>query len=225
MAGLSGSNADVLNQLEAEIAETNSGKAGLEEIKFVIDACSELGQEDVLDLDFTLARGLDYYTGAIFEVKAVDLDLGSIGGGGRYDDLTGIFGLKDLPGIGISFGLDRIQLALEEKGLFPAMTHSGTDMLMVNFGDKEALFANKLAAQLRELGIKTELYPDAVKMKKQLDYANKKGIRYVLLIGSQEMEEGLFTLKDMQEGSQRKLGAIELLEAFNPSQNNKHAKH
>jgi len=225
VAGLSGSNADVLNQLEAEIAETNSGKAGLEEIRFVIDACSELGQEDVLDLDFTLARGLDYYTGAIFEVKAVDLDLGSIGGGGRYDDLTGIFGLKDLPGIGISFGLDRIQLALEEKGLFPAMTHSGTDMLMVNFGDKEALFANKLAAQLRELGIKTELYPDAVKMKKQLDYANKKGIRYVLLIGSQEMEEGLFTLKDMQEGSQRKLGAIELLEAFNPSQNNKHAKH
>jgi len=222
---LKGSNEEVLNILSTEISDSEIGQKGLEELRFVVQACEELGAADILELDFTLARGLDYYTGAIFEVKALDIDLGSIGGGGRYDDLTGIFGLKNLPGIGISFGLDRIQLALEEKELFPDMQHAGTEILMVNFGLDEALFSNKLANKLRQLGVNCEVYPDASKLKKQLDYANKKNIRYVLMIGSKEMEEGLFSLKDMQEGTQRKLGAIELLEAFNPSQNNLHVKH
>ena len=222
---LKGSNFDVLERLKKEIGATDGGKAGLADLDFIIGNARALNIDHSLELDFTLARGLDYYTGAIFEVKANDLDLGSVGGGGRYDDLTGIFGLKNMPGIGISFGLDRIQLALEEKTLMEDLMASSTDLLFVNFGAEEALFSNKLALKLRAMGIKVELYPDTSKMKKQLDYANKKGIRFVILIGSQEMEEGLFTLKDMKEGSQRKLGAIELLEAFNPSQNNGHAKH
>lgn len=222
---LKGNNFEILEQLHEQIGSTESGKAGLADLNFVVSNAQEMGIDDCLELDFTLARGLDYYTGAIFEVKAKDLELGSIGGGGRYDDLTGIFGLKNMPGIGISFGLDRIQLALEEKGLLEEQKASTTDLLFVNFGTEEAQFSNKLAHKLRALGLRVELYPDVSKMKKQLDYANKKGIRYVLMIGSQEMEEGLFTLKDMKEGSQRKLGAIELLEAFNPSQNNGHAKH
>lgn len=223
--GLSGSNEEIIAKLSETLAQNESGMSGVEDLRFVVDACKNLDQEYILDLDLTLARGLDYYTGAIFEVKAEGIDLGSIGGGGRYDDLTGIFGLKNLPGIGISFGLDRIILAMEELNLFPEMSHSGTQILMANFGDKEALFASKLAMQLRKLGVSTELYPDAAKLKKQLDYANKKGIRFVVMIGSKELEEGIFTLKDMQEGSQQKLGTIELLEAFNLSQNTLNVKH
>jgi len=222
---LKGDNHAILNRLQEELKDTKSGKAGLEDLQFIIEACEDLETATTLQLDFTLARGLDYYTGAIFEVKALDIDLGSIGGGGRYDDLTGIFGMKDMPGIGISFGLDRIQLALEEKGLLSAVSENSSDLMFVNFGEAESRFSNKLAKQLRGLGLKVELYPEAAKMKKQLDYANRKGIRYVLLIGSQEMEQGVFTLKDMKEGSQQKLGAIELLEAFNPSQKDDHAKH
>lgn len=222
---LKGDNHSIIKQLKGELADIEVAEKGIEDLQFVLEACEDLGTADALQLDFTLARGLDYYTGAIFEVKAQDLDLGSIGGGGRYDDLTGIFGLKNMPGIGISFGLDRIQIALNEKGLLTAVNENSTDIMIANFGHEEARFANKLARQLRDLDLKVELYPDAVKMKKQLDYANRKNIRYVLLIGSQEMKEGLFTLKDMKEGSQQKLGAIELLEAFNPSQSQKHAKH
>ncbi|MCR9153776.1 MAG: histidine--tRNA ligase [Bacteroidetes bacterium] len=222
---LKGDNRSILNTLKEELAETEVGIQGLGDLNFVVEACADLNIGAALQLDFTLARGLDYYTGAIFEVKALDLDLGSIGGGGRYDDLTSIFGLKNMPGIGISFGLDRIQLALEEKGISCPEDEFSGDFLFVNFGEKEARFSNKLAKQLRGLGLKVELYPDATKMKKQLDYANRKGIRFVLLIGSEEMEQGIFTLKDMKEGSQRKLGTIELLEAFNPSQSQDHAKH
>jgi histidyl-tRNA synthetase len=222
---LKGSHQEIIKALKSQISESEQGKLGIEDLEFVLNTSAELGLADVIDLDLTLARGLDYYTGAIFEVKAEGVDLGSIGGGGRYDDLTGIFGLKNLPGIGISFGLDRIILAMEEKELFPEVKQATTEILLLNFGDKEALFASKLAFQLRELGINTELYPDDAKIKKQLDYANKKGIRYTLMIGSKEIEEGMFTLKDMHEGSQQKLGAIELLEAFNPSQNNLHVKH
>lgn len=223
--GLSGSNDEIIANLENTLGQNESGMSGIKDLRFVVDACKDLAQDEVLDLDLTLARGLDYYTGAIFEVKAEGIELGSIGGGGRYDDLTGIFGLKNLPGIGISFGLDRIILAMEELNLFPEVAHSGTQILMANFGEKEALFASKLAMQLRAMGVNTELYPDAAKLKKQLDYANKKGIRYVVMIGSKELEEGIFTLKDMQEGSQQKLGTIELLEAFNLSQNNTNVKH
>lgn len=223
--GLSGSNDEIIANLENTLGQNESGMSGIKDLRFVVEACKDLAQDEVLDLDLTLARGLDYYTGAIFEVKAEGIELGSIGGGGRYDDLTGIFGLKDLPGIGISFGLDRIILAMEELNLFPEVAHSGTQILMANFGEKEALFASKLAMQLRAMGVNTELYPDAAKLKKQLDYANKKGIRYVVMIGSKELEEGIFTLKDMQEGSQQKLGTIELLEAFNLSQNNTNVKH
>lgn len=225
IASLQGDPADILSTLKSKLSGSNTGAEGLADLEFVVSNCNELGISDVLELDFTLARGLDYYTGAIFEVKAEGIELGSIGGGGRYDDLTGIFGLKDLPGIGISFGLDRIILAMEEMNLFPEINQSSTELLLLNFGESEALYAAKLAIQLRALGVKTELYPDAAKIKKQLDYANKKGIRYVLMIGSKEIEEGLFSLKDMREGSQQKLGAIELLEAFNHSQNNLHVKH
>ncbi|MGB0980410.1 MAG: histidine--tRNA ligase, partial [Croceimicrobium sp.] len=174
---LKGDNRSILNTLKEELAETEVGIQGLEDLNFVVEACADLNIGAALQLDFTLARGLDYYTGAIFEVKALDLDLGSIGGGGRYDDLTSIFGLKNMPGIGISFGLDRIQLALEEKGISCPEDEFSGDFLFVNFGEKEARFSNKLAKQLRGLGLKVELYPDATKMKKQLDYANRKGIR------------------------------------------------
>src|SRR5690606_40335145 len=144
-----------------------------------------------LDLDVTLARGLNYYTGAIIEVAATDtVKIGSIGGGGRYDDLTGIFGLKNVSGVGISFGLDRIYLVLEELGLFPPSVSTTTEVLFLNFGQKEALYGLKGVKAIRESGVKAELYPDDAKMKKQMNYANKRGIPFVVLAGESEMEEG-----------------------------------
>jgi histidyl-tRNA synthetase len=178
-----------------------------------------------LFFDFTLARGLDYYTGAIFEVKAVGIEIGSVGGGGRYDDLTGIFGVKDLPGIGVSFGLDRIELALTEAKLFPKLNSESTEVLFINFGNEEALYCMKLAAQLRTLGVKSEVYPDSTKLKKQMAYANKKEIAYVVLIGSNEMTNGRYTLKDMRTGEQSEMGKIELLEKFNGAHSNSYGKH
>lgn len=186
---------------------------GIEEIRFLTENIAPSESASV-QLDVTLARGLDYYTGSIFEVVAKGVEMGSIGGGGRYADLTGIFGKKDLPGIGISFGLDRIYLVMEELNLFPDMKAQGTRVLFANFGEKEALFCFELANELRQLGVNTELYPDAAKMKKQMDFANKRNIPYVVLIGSSEMESGEFTLKNMQEGTQQSLSRIELLNYF-----------
>lgn len=215
---INGSNQERLGQLEILLKESELGKKGLEELQFVIEACENLNLNKSLSIDFTLARGLDYYTGTIFEVVANDVQMGSIGGGGRYDDLTGIFGMKNLPGIGISFGLDRIQMVLEEKDLYPDLKSSSTQVLFINFGEREALFSLALAKELRDLDVKTEIYPDAAKIKKQMDYANKKGIRRVLMIGENEIKEGKFTLKDMESGEQQVLGKIELLELFNTNE-------
>ena len=187
---------------------------GLQELSFLLEHTSDLGFGNLIRFDFSLARGLDYYTGAIFEVKATGVNLGSVGGGGRYDDLTGVFGLKGLSGVGISFGLDRIQLVMEELNAFPDLERAGTEVLFINFGEREALFSLRLANELRNMNVKAEVYPDAVKLKKQLDYANKRHIGKVIMIGSQEIESEVFILKEMDTGKQRELRRIELLEFF-----------
>ena len=192
------------------------GKKGIEELEFVFKRVDQLGLESaVLKLNLTLARGLDYYTGAIFEVKAKEVELGSIGGGGRYDDLTGIFGLKDLSGVGISFGLDRIYLVLEEMKLFPESVQNSLEVLFINFGDKEADKAMQLAKDLRSRNVKCEVYPENAKMKKQMQYADRKSVRHVVMIGEKELQTGQFTLKNMISGDQKSLTEEELLNYFN----------
>jgi len=194
------------------LAASIIGLEGVEEIQTVIDKVAVLGLESAqVDFDLTLARGLNYYTGSIFEVEAKGVQMGSIGGGGRYDDLTGIFGLKDMPGIGISFGLDRVYLVLEELGLFPSLEADFTQVLFVNFGEQEADYCLKALRDLRKVGINSELYPDAAKMKKQMNYANKKGIPYVVLVGEDEMNSGLLTVKNMNDGSQSDLTLVDLI--------------
>ena len=194
------------------LASSETGKQGIAELKFVYDAVSQLGLHTAnLDLDVTLARGLNYYTGAIFEVAPpAGVQMGSIGGGGRYDDLTGIFGLKNVSGVGISFGLDRIYLVLEELGLFPATVTQNTKVMFINFGEKEALYALKAIRDLRETGITADLYPDEAKMKKQMNYANKREIPFVVLAGAEEMKAQQFGLKDMVTGNQQKVSFVEL---------------
>ena len=168
-----------------------------------------------LQLDVTLARGLNYYTGAIFEVAAPEgVQMGSIGGGGRYDDLTGIFGLKNMSGVGISFGLDRIYLVLEELELFPETITESTKVLFINFGEAEGLACMKAIKALRGANIKSELYPDAAKMKKQMTYANNRNIPFVVLVGNSELESGEFTLKDMSSGEQRSVPLEELIKTL-----------
>ena len=185
------------------LADSDIGIEGVNEVQTVINKVLNLGLESAdLDFDLTLARGLNYYTGSIFEVEAKGVKMGSIGGGGRYDDLTGVFGLKDLPGIGISFGLDRIYLVLEELDVLPSLEADFTQVLFVNFGDKEADYCLKALAELRKAGINSELYPDSAKMKKQMNYANKKSIPYVVLIGEDEMNSGLLKVKNMKDGLQ-----------------------
>jgi histidyl-tRNA synthetase len=172
--------------------------------------------KSILDLDVTLARGLNYYTGAIFEVAAPkEVALGSIGGGGRYDDLTGIFGLKNMSGVGISFGLDRIYLALEERGLFPDTVTNGTKVLFINFGEKEALYSLRAIKQLREAGIKAELYPDNAKIGKQFTHADKRAIPFAVLTGDAEIAAGTFTLKNLVTGEQENVSFTELAEKLN----------
>jgi len=167
----------------------------------------------MLDLDVTLARGLNYYTGAIFEVAAPEeVKMGSIGGGGRYDDLTGIFGLKNMSGVGISFGLDRIYLVLEELDLFPQTVTANTKVMFINFGQNEALYALKAVKELREAGISAELYPDDAKMKKQMNYANRRDIPFVILAGAEEMEKKLYGFKNMKTGDQEKVSIDKLRE-------------
>jgi histidyl-tRNA synthetase len=202
---LSGTNKDKLNQLKIIIKDSNEGLAGVQELEFVISSIENIGlYESNLEIDLTLARGLNYYTGAIIEVVPPNsVQMGSIGGGGRYDDLTSIFGLKDMSGIGVSFGLDRIYLVLEELNLFNEVELPKPEILFTNFGIKEALYATKTIKKLRELNIKSELYPEEAKLKKQLNYADKRKIQFVVLIGSTELENNSFALKNMITGEQQ----------------------
>lgn len=204
---LSGSFESQIASLKSILSASEEGTKGIEEVAFINEAISELGLNTAtLQLDVTLARGLNYYTGAIFEVAAPKtVPMGSIGGGGRYDNLTGIFGLPNVSGVGISFGLDRIYLVLEELGLFPVTVTKNIDVLFINFGDKEALFCLKAIKKLRSAGIRSELYPDADKMKKQMNHANKRAIPFVVLVGEEEVSSNSFTLKNMVSGEQFKV--------------------
>ena len=201
---LKGTFAEKLSALKEILQTSEIGLKGIEELTFIENQISALGlQTAFLDLDVTLARGLNYYTGAIFEIAApAGVQIGSIGGGGRYDDLTSIFGLKGMSGIGISFGLDRIGLVMEELDLFPASLSSTVEVLCLNFGNAEALQSMKLLQRLRAMGKKAELYPDAAKIKKQMDYANKRSIPFVAMIGESELAKGTFVLKNMLTGTQ-----------------------
>jgi histidyl-tRNA synthetase len=211
---LSGNNAEKLDQLSDMLKGSEEGLKGVKELRFVIDTVLKLGlQTTRLELDVTLARGLNYYTGAIFEVAAPDgVKMGSIGGGGRYDDLTGIFGLKDMSGVGISFGLDRIYLVLEELDLFEEVVQPKPQVVFINFGEKEALYCFKAMQSLREAGVRAEVYPDSAKMKKQMNYANNRNIPFVVLVGSNEIEKNTFTIKNMQNGTQQECDLKELLQ-------------
>jgi len=209
-----GSITEKLEKLAELLASSAEGMKGVEELRFICENVAAVGlAKSILDLDVTLARGLNYYTGAIFEVSAPkEVTLGSIGGGGRYDDLTGIFGLKNMSGVGISFGLDRIYLVLEELNLFPETVTEATKVLFINFGDKEALYAMKAIKQLRQAGIKSELYPDNAKIGKQFTHADKRGIPFAVLSGEEEMNSNRFTLKNLQSGEQESVSLDEMLE-------------
>ena len=199
--------------LESILGQSEIGMQGIKELDFVFRKVQKLGLNSAeLILNLTLARGLDYYTGAILEVKAKNVELGSIGGGGRYDDLTGIFGLNGISGVGISFGLDRIYLVLDELNLFPESVENSLDVLFINFGELEAEKSMELAKQLRENGIRCELYPENAKMKKQMQYADKKSVRYVALLGEEELKSGKLMLKNMETGNQEPVAFEELIE-------------
>lgn len=209
---LDGTNDEKLNKLATLIAQSEQGLKGIEELRFILRHLAQLDLQTEVQVDISLARGLSYYTGAILEVKALDASIGSISGGGRYDDLTGIFGMKGLSGVGISFGADRIYDVMLALDLFSQADTKGTDLLFVNFGESDAEQLIPLTARLRRSGIRTELYPDAVQLKKQLSYANDLGIRYVALVGEEERQRGVITLKDMQAGTQTQLIEAELVD-------------
>ncbi|OOQ59141.1 histidine--tRNA ligase [Mucilaginibacter pedocola] len=209
---LEGSNDEKLQKLREALATSEIGLAGCDELETVFNYLQYTPlKKATLELDITLARGLNYYTGAIFEVKTNEVAMGSIGGGGRYDDLTGMFGLKGLTGAGISFGADRIYDVLEELNLFPASAVEGTKALIICFDASGETFALPLLQKLRNAGINAELYPAGAKLKKQMDYANNKQIPYTILIGSEEMQTGLLAFKDMESGVQEKLSAEDIL--------------
>ena len=216
---LSGSFESQIERLKGILNTSEEGRKGIEELAFINAAISELGLSTAkVQLDVTLARGLNYYTGAIFEVAAPEqVKMGSIGGGGRYDDLTGIFGMKDVSGVGISFGLDRIYLVLEELGLFPETVNKMVEVLFINFGDKEALFSLRAIKQLRSQDVNAELYPDAAKMKKQMNHANKRTIPFVVLVGEEEMNSNTYTLKNMVSGEQTTLSLESLISVIKKS--------
>tara|TARA_R100000306_G_scaffold14139_2_gene17049 strand:+ start:11459 stop:12829 length:1371 start_codon:yes stop_codon:yes gene_type:complete len=209
---VSGTASEKLSLLKDLLSSSEIGMQGVNELEFIVNTISEIGlQTATLEIDVTLARGLNYYTGAIFEVAAPgQVKMGSIGGGGRYDDLTGIFGLKNMSGVGISFGLDRIYLVLEELGLFPETVSANTKVLFINFGEEEALYAMKAISKLRKEGITAELYPDATKMGKQMGYADKRNIPYTVLAGGNEMQAETYTLKHMKSGEQDSVSFTEL---------------
>lgn len=210
---LEGTNEEKLNALATQFANSQVGQKGVEELRQVLAFLTPLNLQMELLFDATLARGLNYYTGAIFEVSAKEVKMGSITGGGRYDNLTGVFGLNDMSGVGISFGADRIYDVMLQLNLFEALTlKDNVQLFFVNFGEKEASYCLQLLQQLREAGINAELYPDAAKMKKQMTYANAKNIPFVALVGDDEMQTGLISLKNMQNGEQQKVSLEDLIE-------------
>ena len=208
---LSGSNEEKLETLKTVLAASETGLKGVEESEFILKTVASLGVKSEVELDLTLARGLNYYTGAIFEVKALDVQIGSISGGGRYDNLTGVFGMSGMSGVGISFGADRIYDVLNQLDLYPKEAVNGTQLLFVNFGEKEAAYCLPVLSAARDAGIRAELYPDSAKMKKQMSYANDKNIPFVAIVGENEMNEGKLTLKNMTTGEQSLLTPEELL--------------
>jgi len=208
---LAGTNEQKLAVIAGVLKDSETGLKGVEETKFILDALKTSGLKNEIQLDLTLARGLNYYTGAIFEVKALDVQIGSITGGGRYDNLTGIFGMPGLSGVGISFGADRIFDVLNQLDLYPKEAVNGTQLLFINFGAAETAYCLPVAAMARQAGIRTEVFPDAVKMKKQMSYANAKQIPFVALAGENEISQGKFTLKNMVSGEQRLLTPEELI--------------
>lgn len=208
---LEGKLKEKFESLSEILKDSEVGMKGIEESMTVMNQLKELNLETKWDLDLTLARGLNYYTGAIIEVKASSVKIGSICGGGRYDDLTGIFGMPGVSGVGISFGADRVYDVMNELKLFPDDKQFSTKLMFVNFGDTEAKHCLKLVTEIRKNGISTELFPDAAKTKKQMNYANKKGIPFVALIGENEMKEGIINLKNMQTGEQKSVNLEELI--------------
>ena len=211
---LAGTNDEKLATIAEVLAGSEVGLKGVEETRFILDTLKTCGLHNQIDLDLTLARGLNYYTGAIFEVKALDYAIGSITGGGRYDNLTGIFGLPGLSGVGISFGADRIYDVLGGLDLYPKEAVNGTQLLFINFGEKESAYCLPVLRQCREAGIRTEIYPDSVKMKKQMSYANAHNVPFVALVGETEMAEGRITLKNMTTGEQQSLTIEEAVKAI-----------
>ena len=208
---LFGTNDEKLNVIAEVLKDSEIGLKGVEETRFILDTLKSCGLNNEIELDLTLARGLNYYTGAIFEVKALDVQIGSITGGGRYDNLTGIFGMPGLSGVGISFGADRIYDVLNTLDLYPKDAVNATQLLFINFGDKETGYCMPAVSKARVAGIRTEMYPDSAKMKKQMSYANAKHIPFVALAGENEMNEGKFTLKNMETGQQKLVSADELI--------------
>lgn len=209
---LQGTNEEKLQTIEQVLATSEIGVKGVEETRFILQTLEHIGLQNEIQLDLTLARGLNYYTGAIFEVKALDTPMGSITGGGRYDNLTGIFGMPGLSGVGISFGADRIYDVLNALDLYPKETLNTTQLLFINFGDAETAYCLPILAKARQNGIRTEIFPDAAKMKKQMSYANAKHIPYVALTGENEIKEGKVTLKNMETGEQQLVTPDELIE-------------
>lgn len=210
---LTGTNDEKLATIANVLAQSEVGMKGVEETRFILDTLKTCGLHNQIDLDLTLARGLNYYTGAIFEVKALDYAIGSITGGGRYDNLTGIFGLPGISGVGISFGADRIYDVLGGLDLYPKEAAQGTELLFINFGATETAYCLPVLRRCREAGIRTEIYPDSVKMKKQMAYANAKQVSFVVLAGEEEIAQGKLTLKNMATGEQTLVTPEELIQA------------
>lgn len=208
---LSGTNAEKLATLKEVLSASEIGLKGVEESEFILRTLQNMNLKNEIELDLTLARGLNYYTGAIFEVKALDVQIGSITGGGRYDNLTGVFGMAGVSGVGISFGADRIFDVLNQLDLYPKEVVNGTEIMFVNFGEKEAAFSMNMLAKVRAAGIRAEIFPDSAKMKKQMGYANAKQIPFVAIVGENEMNEGKAMLKNMESGEQQLVSVEELI--------------
>ena len=213
---LSGTNDEKLDTIAQVLASSEIGMKGVEETRFILDTLKTANLNNEMQLDLTLARGLNYYTGAIFEVKALDVQIGSITGGGRYDNLTGIFGMSGLSGVGISFGADRIFDVLNTLDLYPQEAVHGTQLLFINFGDRETAYCLPIANEMRKAGIRTEVYPDKSKMKKQMSYANAMNIPFVALAGDNEIQEGKITLKNMLTGDQQLVTPAEMINIICP---------
>jgi len=211
---LAGTNTEKLQTLKEVLAASEIGLKGVEESEFILNTLSTMNLKNEIELDLTLARGLNYYTGAIFEVKALDVQIGSITGGGRYDNLTGVFGMDGVSGVGISFGADRIFDVLNQLDLYPKEAVNSTQLLFINFGEKEAAYSLNVLAKVRTEGIRAEIFPDSSKMKKQMSYANAKNIPFVALVGENEMNENKVTLKNMETGEQSLVSAEELIQTL-----------